>query len=535
MSNGIAHNNLNDISKIYLDTISDINKKGQEDDVNRWTQKEETGCETKSPFKKKKVKEDWQPEIEHSKLGDAKKKADKKRESKLPPHLRGDAIGKMKKAFANEGYSDWRTSLREVTSDAEAAEVDAQPEIKEKKVKNKIKINPSFLEAVKDMGGKLLEVTEVDSPDSADKAVSDKEKKLKLRILRLKMRATRSGADNSIIAGYEPDIEGAIEYFYEEGINEEGIDQLIEEIGLDEFVNFIEGGTVELNEERAARKASVRAKSYAKVKAEVDASDAAKKKSKKAEYSAAYKKKETDVTVYDDKPSAKKKAPAGMKKAVARKKEVLKQPVKKKPVTKKVVKAVAKVKKTQPAKKSSKKGLGDKIRSAYKKGVERHKAATKKASGEVKKIAKTASATAKQHSGHRKKFVSGLKATKKEKKIAGGIGKAVKKAVTGESTFKRLSHMISEDRDQAFKNVVARLQAKHGKDSVVTKDNPMKPPTDAQKKKAAAERKKRDADKAKAFAGRAKKAGYKSTQDYANVVARYGSEDNMKKGKGLGT
>ena len=42
----------------------------------------------------------WQPEIEHSKLGDAKKKKDKERESKLPPHLQGDAIGKMKKAFA---------------------------------------------------------------------------------------------------------------------------------------------------------------------------------------------------------------------------------------------------------------------------------------------------------------------------------------------------------------------------------------------------------------------------------------------------
>ena len=48
------------------------------------------------------VKEDWKPEIEHSKLGDAKKKADKKRESKLPPHLQGDAIGKMRKAFASE-------------------------------------------------------------------------------------------------------------------------------------------------------------------------------------------------------------------------------------------------------------------------------------------------------------------------------------------------------------------------------------------------------------------------------------------------
>ncbi len=42
------------------------------------------------------------PEIEHSKMGDAKKKADKKRESKLPPHLQGDALGKMKKAFATE-------------------------------------------------------------------------------------------------------------------------------------------------------------------------------------------------------------------------------------------------------------------------------------------------------------------------------------------------------------------------------------------------------------------------------------------------
>ena len=45
---------------------------------------------------KKTKKEDWQPEIEHSKMGDAKKKADKKRESSLPPHLQGDAIGKSK-------------------------------------------------------------------------------------------------------------------------------------------------------------------------------------------------------------------------------------------------------------------------------------------------------------------------------------------------------------------------------------------------------------------------------------------------------
>ena len=60
-------------------------------------------------------------------------------------------------------------------------------------------------------------------------------------------------------------------------------------------------------------------------------------------------------------------------------------------------------------------------------------------------------------------------------------------------------------------------------------------PSKQDQAKAAAERKKRDADKAKAFASRAKKAGYKNPQDYANVVARYGSEDNYKKGRGLGT
>ena len=38
-----------------------------------------------------------------------------------------------------------------------------------------------------------------------------------------------------------------------------------------------------------------------------------------------------------------------------------------------------------------------------------------------------------------------------------------------------------------------------------------------------------------AYKARAKKAGFKSTQDYTDTVARYGSEDNYKKGKGLGT
>ena len=47
-------------------------------------------------------------------------------------------------------------------------------------------------------------------------------------------------------------------------------------------------------------------------------------------------------------------------------------------------------------------------------------------------------------------------------------------------------------------------------------------------------KKKQQQAKNKAFADRAKKAG-QSTQDYANRVAAYGGEDNMKKGRGLGT
>ena len=45
-----------------------------------------------------------------------------------------------------------------------------------------------------------------------------------------------------------PTEEERLEYLYEEGINEEGIAQLIEEIGLEEFVYFVEeGGAVDLN------------------------------------------------------------------------------------------------------------------------------------------------------------------------------------------------------------------------------------------------------------------------------------------------
>ena len=431
--------------------------------------------------------------------------------------------------------------------------------------------------------GELLEVDDKKDPKAdadayKEKQMSDKEKKLKLRILRVKMMAAKQGADSSIVAGYEPDIEGAIEYFYEEGINEEGIDQLIEEIGLDEFVNFIEGGTIELNEARDARRATVRAKKYDVVKKEVDKADSARKASKKGEYAPSYAKKETDVTVYDDdKPAAKKKAAPAKKPAPAKKVAPAKKPAApKKPVTKKVVKAVAKVKKTQPAKKASKPGLRDKISTFYKRGVERHKKAreagrvpekrAKEFASGVKSGVKTAVKFAKDvkkvvskeelemqekvldkfEKGEKERIVKGMKKSSKDLKKRYGdkwknvmYATATKKAKEAGDTSKsdkRYAYegvQMKESRDKALDIVRQRIIKKHGEGAIY--DAKRDKPSEADKKKAAAERKKRDADKAKAFASRAKKAGYKNPQDYANVVARYGSEDNYKKGRGLGT
>ena len=54
-----------------------------------------------------------------------------------------------------EGYSNWRTDLTEVMDD-----IESKP-IKEKAVKNKVTINPKLSEAVEEIGGQVLEVTEV--------------------------------------------------------------------------------------------------------------------------------------------------------------------------------------------------------------------------------------------------------------------------------------------------------------------------------------------------------------------------------------
>ena len=578
----MSSNPLNDLSKVYIDQIANVRKAETEADIQRW---EEIGGPTPTNYK---------------------------------PTGNSAKIKTEEKIFK----SNWRVELNDDYQGDPSASIPVFPggekqaakKVKDVKgIKNKIEINPKLPEAVEQMGGELIEATEVD-----------------------------------------PIILSAVDYFYEEGINEEGLELLIEEIGLEAFVDFVEGGAVELNEARDARRATVRAKKYDVVKKEVDKADAARKASKKGEYAPSYAKKETDVTVYDDKPAAKKKVvakkPAAPKKpdapakpAVPKKPAVPAKPaVPKKPVAKKVVKAVAKVKKAQPVKKPSKAGLTDRIRSAYKAGVKRHRKATQvprvfakgavagakktvrfakdvkkavvgeatdaqlkaqekgvfelekkeananrakalkkrqqelskegssnwrdellnevevsklddkrsKAAREAmlqaleqqavkkkKQLAKEENDPAREHLIQRKQLMLDRQKLKLRMKAQAAARKSVlkdKEQKQDSSSLDAQANVIaSESRDRALELVRQDIIKKHGKGAIY--DPKRDAPTEADKKKAAAERQKRQAEKNKAFADRAKKAGYKNPQDYANVVARYGSEDNMKKGKGLGT
>ena len=219
------------------------------------------------------------------------------------------------------------------------------------------------------------------------------------------------------------------EYFFSEGLNEDGLEIVMEEVGLEDFIEFVTDPIEELNEERSARKAKSNAPSYEKVKAAVDKADAAKKSAKKGEYSAAYKKKETDVTDYGDKKSAAKtKSNTRLTATVKPGKKA--KPEKKAATKAKVEKAVAKAKKTQPPKPASKPGIIGKIKSAVKAGVDRHNKARAKGREPEKRVKEFA-----------KGFKSGVKDTVK---FAGKVKKAVSEDVEYLDLTEWLSHCIDE-------------------------------------------------------------------------------------------
>ena len=125
MANGISKNPLTDISKVYLNQIAEGSLKSLE---------------------------------KASVLAMSDKPEDQDKAREIKTRFDYQSLMKQKKAKNGkvlEARSDWRNDLREIISADKASD---EPEIKEKKIKNKITINPSFKEAVEELGGKLLTV-----------------------------------------------------------------------------------------------------------------------------------------------------------------------------------------------------------------------------------------------------------------------------------------------------------------------------------------------------------------------------------------
>jgi hypothetical protein len=161
---------------------------------------------------------------------------------------------------------------------------------------------------------------------------------------------------------YDEDIvEVATEYFYSYGLNEDGINILIEKVGLESFVEYVYELSEDLHILTEARTAKKRSggKSYDEVKAEIDAREAktrAKKEAKKKVTQAASEKKETE-----------RKEPESRGVESQAKAE---QPKSKKPVRDAIARTV----------------LG--AVKSYKAGMERHKAATSIASDTAGHVAR---------------------------------------------------------------------------------------------------------------------------------------------------
>ena len=188
MANGISKNPLTDISKVYLNQIAEGSLKSLE--------KASVLAMSDKPEDQDKARE-IKTRFDYQSLMKQKK---------------------AKKAKVTEARSDWRTDLREIITTEKGSD---EPEIKEKKVKNKIEINPEFKEAVEELGGKLLTVEEVSEDPKKAEQMRKKEKMMKKRMLMMKLRAVNQDAGGDVTAGYEPEGD-MVEAKYERGASDYG-------------------------------------------------------------------------------------------------------------------------------------------------------------------------------------------------------------------------------------------------------------------------------------------------------------------------
>ena len=157
-------NPLNDISKVYLEQVVesshleiDMKKRAEENEKARKEMKKTAAYKSMAATAAKKFDEALDPVGKEDDDIDNDGDVDKSDAYlKNRRKVRGKAI-----AVRKEGYSNWREDLKEIT------DVQDNKKITEKKVNNKVVINPKLDigEAVEELGGTLLEMVEVDEFD----------------------------------------------------------------------------------------------------------------------------------------------------------------------------------------------------------------------------------------------------------------------------------------------------------------------------------------------------------------------------------
>ena len=335
-------------------------------------------------------------------------------------------------------YSNWREDLIEVI-DTPTTEAKALRKVKETKVKNKVVINPKLDEAVKELGGELLEVKEVDdkSGTGEDPQIKSKEKRqamIKRQVLLKKLQAVRAGGGADITAGYEPEGE----------IIEAKVDKGRSDYGKASIRNYRRSGPDTL---------------------EPAMFDPDNKRGK---------------TI--DKRREEHKARRGVKKA--------KVPTYTKEET------VDEAKSAAWQRKEGKRESGG----LNQKGVDSYRAANP---GSKLKTAVTTKPS---------KLKKGSKSASRRKSFCarmGGMKKKLTSAKTANDPDSRINKSLRKwncsyepdgtpimEADKAFNTVLAALQKKHGKENIITKKNPMKPQSAADKAKARAHQAKVDKENA---------------------------------------
>ena len=153
-------NPLNDLSRIYLDKVALLNRQEEQNDVERWQGVLDDQMEKSS----KKLATLGAPTMEEEKKAAKDYDGDGKIESGKDEYFgsKDKAIKKAMGKKVKEGLSNWRNDLSNLIEVAPMTDVEMEKEVKEKKVNNKVVINPKMSEAVAQIGGEVISETEVD-------------------------------------------------------------------------------------------------------------------------------------------------------------------------------------------------------------------------------------------------------------------------------------------------------------------------------------------------------------------------------------